>query len=154
IPWSASSMDEYVSKLLRRLAALANVPAPVRKQLDANAPEVEVMRALIDAGRAEHDATEPSWPLLGRLIQEARFIEVCRNLSFLHSSLAVSAEEQWGKVKHLVADHPLHAYAGTFGLDLMHQNPEFLRLFQSIPHAELDYRALSVIQTMFEAAPQ
>src|SRR5262249_32366901 len=69
-------------------------------------------------------------------------------------TLAVSAEEHWGKVKHLVADHPLHAYAETFSLDLMHQNPEFLRLFQSIPHAELDYRALSVIQTMFEAAPQ
>jgi tetratricopeptide (TPR) repeat protein len=141
--WMADSMDEYVKRLPGRLAEMPDLPRAVQRRVTSGASEAEVLRELAEAGRPVPDAG-PSWTMLARLMQEARFVQVCHRLHFLHFTLAVPAADAVAEMRPLIADHPYKAFAESFGVDRAHQQGEFVRLFESLPLMEFDWRAPSV----------
>src|SRR5262249_39783034 len=107
--WMGGSLDEYVDRLPKSLAAIPDLPLDVARDLKANRKEPQLLRELAEAGGAVPGG-EPSWTMLARMILEERFDQVCHHLAFLQFTLAVDATDAVPAALPLVADHPYKAY--------------------------------------------
>ncbi len=108
--------------LATELPRISDLPQSVRDALPADArswasPDsaVKVARALVEAGRT--DVVEPSWTVLGRMLQEAQFVHVWRRASFLTDELNVDASGFLQASRPLVAGHPYAAFIDSLAGD-------------------------------------
>lgn len=99
-------LDERVP---REMLALADLPDPVRKAVQQERGEPDVVRALLAAGRDEHGTAEPTWATLGQLLRETRFVQVFRRFAFMRNAWSVPVDEYLAETQPLIADHPLRA---------------------------------------------
>lgn len=150
---TVTGMEVFARTFPKRLAELPGLPAPVSRLLEKQAPEPEVLAALVDAGRTT-DAAEPSWAVLGRWAQDARFLQVCRRLMFMHDRWAVPVDEFLQAARPLVADHRLVAFVDSFGLDRRRQPAEVARLLAGLPLADLDLRADGIFRVLSQVDPR
>ena len=92
------------------------LPAPARTVIPraiANPDEAITLPAqaavqLLKAG--EDDVAEPSWGVLGRLLQEENFLNVRRMMIFQTKVLGVDSSDYLKDVMPLIADHPCRPY--------------------------------------------
>jgi len=97
--------------LPQKIQAIESIPKVVRDQFDdAKAGEPALFAALAQAGAPDADRGEPSWAVLGRLIQETRFMQVWRRIAFLRGPLATSTAEFWKEAAPAVAGHRYEVY--------------------------------------------
>jgi hypothetical protein len=93
-------------KVLRELKR-ATEEQPGDPALEAGPHRVALVKGLVAA--ADHDSQEPSWEVLGRLLEDVTFVHAFRRLAFFRGSLALpreAYEEQFQAALELVADHP------------------------------------------------
>ncbi len=77
--------------------------------LEADPLRVSLIDGLVAAGEADKDVQEPSWELLGRLLQDVTFVHAYRRLEFFRSGLGLppaSYEDGVKSATELLANHP------------------------------------------------
>ena len=62
------------------LLKMPGLPAAVAKLLENKEPEATVYKKLVEVGRT--DMGEPSWSIVGRMLQDTRFRQVQRRTAF------------------------------------------------------------------------
>jgi tetratricopeptide (TPR) repeat protein len=134
-----------------RLASLPGLPARVTTLLDGQAAEPDVLRALTEAGRPIKESAEPSWSVLGRLAQEARFVQVCRRLTFMRDVWNVPVDEFLTPALPLVADHPYLPFVKSFGVDRRREPRAFQQLIAALPLADLELPAGGILRAETDA---
>lgn len=124
------------STLPGRLQAMAGLPEPVRALLRKQAPEPQVVAALI---AAPADATEPSWNALGHLIREVRYTQTLRRLHFMRFQWNVPVDDYLKEALPAIAGHPYEAMARTFGIDPGRDRQAYTEMVQRIPIVDLSF---------------
>lgn len=108
---------ELPSGLYDRIAALENLPSVVRDVLKTrpkdDLPELaelefraDLIAALKAAGRADEDADEFSWAILGQLLEEMTFQHAQRRLQLEFRILGVPTDESLAALRPVVRHHP------------------------------------------------
>ncbi len=133
----------YASEVPRRLQAMSNLPHGIQAQLDDPANEVLAAKALVQAGRSA-DRGEPSWGVLGHLMDETRFVQVWRRSKFLAYELGVPAGEFVDSVRPLIADHPYRPIIESMGADRARDPARYAALIRevNIPVADIEVTEL------------
>ena len=67
------------------------MPFPIRPGL-ACAMRASLVGSLASAGTIGRDTREPSWELVGRLLEDVTLVHVFRRLEFFHDGLGLPAE--------------------------------------------------------------
>ena len=130
--WAAQFGPAVMAQALpARLQKVPGLPAEVKAALDGG-DEAATVRALVAAGAPGADRGEPSLAALGRIIREARFVVVWRQLRWMRDMLGVPAGDALGEIRPLVADHPYRNYLETFALDPARQRPASGALLKAI----------------------
>lgn len=151
---TVAGMELFSQTFPVRLNAMPELPASVARLLQAGAAERELIPSLVATGRSSADMSEPSWAILGRWAQDARFLQVCRRLYFMKRLWSVPVDDFLVEARPLIADHPLAAYAEGFGIDGVRSRDEYARLLAGLPLADVDYRADALFRALSAADPK
>lgn len=112
------------SSIPARIAQMAGVPQPVRAVVGRKGKELDpaavaaVAQALADAAVDGKDSGEPSWGVLGGLLQEAAFMAIERRAYFEVKQLAVDVGPFIQDAEPLFASHPQAAFIRSYALPL------------------------------------
>jgi tetratricopeptide (TPR) repeat protein len=127
--YGPAAMGHY---LPQRIAAIADVPKPIRDAIDGNhaaipgavddiepndpfsAVVANAARGLVDA--ASHDTVEPSWAVLGKLVEEEQFVEIANFFGVATDATESSLEAGVDAVWPLIKDHRYAWYVKTFSV--------------------------------------
>ena len=109
-----SGMAIFSNDLRRNLKDQPGLPASVAAILEDDGAEAQVTAALIEAGRSDDD-NALSWAALGRLIREARFVQVWHRARFMADVWSVPVDDFLAESRPLIADHPYRALVESFG---------------------------------------
>ncbi|MDR3637083.1 MAG: tetratricopeptide repeat protein [Isosphaeraceae bacterium] len=150
---TTTPIEVYAREVPRRLQAMADLPPGIAPQLDDPANEVAAAKALIEVGRSG-DRGEPSWGVLGRLMDEVRFVQVSRRAVFLAFSLGVPAGNFVKSARPLVADHPYRSLIESFGVDFARDGSRYRALLQEvkIPVVDVEVTELPFFLDMLTVA--
>jgi hypothetical protein len=109
------ALDEEFPARLKSLAAA--LPVTVRGELDkAEGATPALVAALRAAGNPASDAGEPSWSVLGHLVDETRFVQVYRRVYFMARVWNVPVDDEWPALAPTVADHRYRRFLDLFVL--------------------------------------
>ena len=134
---TSAPMAVYASEVPRRLQAMADLPPGIVAQLDAPVNEVPAAKALVAEGRTS-DRGEPSWAVLGGLMDETRFVHVWRRADFLAYRLGVPAGDFVQEALRMVADHPYRTLIESYGVDRVRDSERFQFLLRSVKRPDVD----------------
>lgn len=127
----------YAREVPRRLQAMPEFPPGIAAQLGDPAHEVAAAKALAQEGRSA-DRGEPSWGVLGKLMDEVRFVHVWRRARFLAFALGVPAGDFVDAARPLVVDHPYRPFIESFGVDRVHDYARYAALLQEVKIPAVD----------------
>ncbi len=133
-----SGMEIFSNDLRTNLKDQPGLPASVATILKDAGVEAKVTAALIDAGGVDDD-NALSWGALGRLIREARFVQVWHRARFMANVWSVPVDDFLAESRPLIADHPYRALVEGFGSEARSQPATSLAklLEVEIPDIEL-----------------
>ena len=110
---AAAHVQEMPGLPVQLLTMLAGARADVNvagdPALEADPLRASLIDGLVAAGEADQDVQEPSWELLGRLLQDVTFVQAYRRLEFFRSGLGLPPASYEDGVKiatELLANHP------------------------------------------------
>ena len=72
----------------------------------------EIIESLCEAGSPERDSMEPSWEVLGRLLEDVTFVHAYRRIAFFYSPLGLAHDDyetQLTAACQMLAKHPMAA---------------------------------------------
>ncbi|HVR84139.1 MAG TPA: hypothetical protein VMU54_07500, partial [Planctomycetota bacterium] len=119
------------STIYGRVKAQPDLPQRVLeavRALDHARSEQEGRVVLWKSLLASPEPAEPSWPLLGRLIEETSFMQTVRRGNFLRYQWGVPCDQFVQEVGPLIADHPYGALVRSYVLDARRQPKEWAAL--------------------------
>ena len=105
------------------------------KKEKASLGRAALVAKLLKAGRPEQDSAEPSWAVLGRMIEEVTFAQIYRRAHFLKKFLNVESESFVQEAVKDIPDHPYLAFIRTFAIpdgQRRQETQKLLRQFQVI----------------------
>lgn len=91
-----------------KLAATEDLPAGVRKALEADAPDEDLDDAL-----AAEPGGEPSWGVLAHIARETRFVQAQRRLFFMRNKWGVPVDDFWAAARPGIERHPYRPFLGA-----------------------------------------
>jgi tetratricopeptide (TPR) repeat protein len=150
---SLAGFETFTEAMPKRLATLPGLPAAVSAALERQAPEPDVLEALVESSRTPADPAEPSRAVLARVLQETRFALAWRRIDFLDHRLAVSAADFVEKALPLVAGHPYAPVLEAFKLPRPRHVGEHLKLLSQVPLVDLDLNRVGLIGSFGEVSP-
>lgn len=109
----------------------------------------QLMRALAAVGKPSIDRGEPSWAVLGMVIQEASFLQVYRRARFERRNLDVSPDEFLQAAAPLVAGHRFRMALDGFAWDTR-QRRETLRKLSRMPLEGLEGHGQSLVDQFYK----
>jgi hypothetical protein len=125
-----------------RLKAIPGMPVPPA-DLDGagEASEVAtklppVTRALVAAGQPDKDLAEPSWAVLGRVLQDLQFAQAAREADHQRRILGWSPDEVKEFVRTAmpaIADHPLRDFIVSYSVDPRRQAEAYRNMVRGVP---------------------
>jgi tetratricopeptide (TPR) repeat protein len=129
-----------------RINALPNLPFPAVEKGAVELTEVAtrvppVVKALIDAGKPGKDAAEPSWALLGRMLEDLQFAQTARTARLQRKTLGLSADDLKSFVRAAmpaIADHPLRDFIVAHSIDNLRHADVYRGMLQGLPLAAAD----------------
>jgi thiol-disulfide isomerase/thioredoxin len=117
---TGAALSTLHATLPKRFATLRDLPeavAPLVQQLTPDSAQhiqPKLLDALIDPTRSGRDASELSWSVLGRLIDDVTFVQILRRTQFLFSSLGVPSSDYVTETWPLVVSHPYSGYIRSY----------------------------------------
>ncbi|HEY4309032.1 MAG TPA: hypothetical protein VGN12_06235 [Pirellulales bacterium] len=156
---------ELGERIKDRLRQFSDLPAGVNEELRSRAlgmieghpdpawaggaPRAALVKSLVQAGAVGRDTREPSWELLGRLLEDITIVHVFRRLEFFHDGLGLpssSYRDQLPTAFAAVADHPYLPLAKTAILDPQRDVQQIAKLLESSQAVDLGLSLLPVHQ--------
>lgn len=136
------------ARIYGRLKGLPSLPGRVSasaRGLGAGAPEPQVRTLVWKALLASPEPSEPSWPLLGRLIEETTFMQIVRRGDFMHDTWGVPTGEFVDEVAPLIAEHPCRSLVRSYALDAPRQQKEWAAMMGMLRLSDIteDYQPLA-----------
>jgi hypothetical protein len=125
-----------------RLKAIPGMPVPPADLEGASeASEVAtrlppVAKALVTAGQPDKDLAEPSWTVLGRVLQDIQFAQAAREADHQRRILGWSPDEVKDFVRTAmpaIADHPLRDFIVSYSVDARRQADAYRNLVRGVP---------------------
>jgi tetratricopeptide (TPR) repeat protein len=144
------------SRIYARLKALPNLPKRVKDAIEglkASPSEFEVRASTWKALLASPEPVEPSWSLVGRLIEETTFAQTVRRGEFMRYSWNVPTEEFVSESAPLIADHPYRAVVSSYGLDRNRQKKEWAALFDRVSCVDVSDPYLPLVRATWDLDP-
>ena len=125
--WTAAmGPRQFRSYVMRRIALVDQLPEPVRGEVgdvqaeladdffaDLYAETGAISSALVDASRK--DLQEPSWGLLGRMIEDEMFALMANQLHDATNAVKVPLGPAVERMLPHIEDHPFVGYIESFG---------------------------------------
>ena len=96
----------------------------------------QVAAALIVAGRVGEDSAEPSWAVLGRMIQEENYLNCVQLLHNGRNAVEFSLADVVKELMPLVEGHPYASYVESFRVLPSQQPNEFAEILKDIEFVE------------------
>lgn len=90
-----------------------------------------VALALVDAAQ-NPDVADPSWAILGRLIEETQFRQIQRRIAFMANSWGVEVGDELQELRPVIAEHPYAAQVHSYELDPSRDLDRLKRLFAEV----------------------
>ncbi|MBI2193693.1 MAG: hypothetical protein HYU36_17085 [Planctomycetes bacterium] len=112
---------------------------------EASRSSKKIMNTLERAGSPHEDPDEPSWSLLGRMLEDSAFAQVCRQLHFLRFSAGSSLPEMRARLNSLhpwLEHHPYRPYPVSL---TVHPQNEKERYRDLLTHLEIRDSCLSML---------
>jgi tetratricopeptide (TPR) repeat protein len=147
-----------------RLPALPGIPAAVKLACKspwfsgpadeglppANLPSI--VKALLEAGAPGKDATEPSWAVLARLIEEVAFVQVQRRAHFVRYTWCLPLQDVQkflNQALPLVAGHPYRSFIASYAVEAQRDPPAFSACFADLQIVDADFGMTPLIKAMW-----
>lgn len=137
-----------------RLLEMRDLPADIRRKVDGKpaglqpAGFAEVATGLVEAGSPSTDAGEPSWTVLGRLMQEVSFVQVARNLDRVRRALGRPPSEVQEIIREsmpLIAGHPYRDFLLSYGVDERLQPDVYASLLKHLDVVDIEFTAAPLV---------
>ena len=126
-------MEILTKSFHNSIGALPGLPDSVRELIHTPATDGQICKALIQAGQFASDSGQPSWAVLGRMVQETRFAQVCRRAHFMRYGWSVSPDEFVDQALPLIGDHPYLPFFLSYKADRRRDAQKFVSLLQGLP---------------------
>jgi len=127
----------------------------IRQTDDANeapamddAEVIAVARALLEAGKVGRDEGQPTWSVLGRMLEEVVFTQTARKAWRLRSLLLVLPGEYLDGMLPLLADHPYRRYLQSLRYGAPTQNYKIIEVCTGLDIVDANH----YMQQMFLAS--
>ena len=139
-----AALEEVDMALRERLPEVPGLPENIRSLVDGMEELTEptreqagdpcllrtgIMRGLVVAGEPRNDSGEPSWTLLGHLIEEEYFDHVQEHAYFIRGRLGSNAASFVEWAMGLIADHPYRGYVDNYRYSRGRAKQTPLRIF-------------------------
>ena len=105
-----------------------------------------ICRELIDEGVPDKDKTEPSWAVLGRLIEETTFAHIARKANLIAEQWGVDASDYVQECQPYIEGHPFKFVIDVYGLQ--HQQNLDLSLLKHTLSEPLAAQQISTLRQM------
>jgi tetratricopeptide (TPR) repeat protein len=135
------------TRIYPRVADLPGLPPDIRKLCEErgeDAAEPRLRPKLWKALAAAPDDQEPSWGVLGRLIQETTFKQACRRAFLVRRMWAApraTVLQTVADLAPLVEDHPYRPFIESMTLDRNRQAREWRELLTKITFVDVEIQA-------------
>ena len=126
-----------------RIATMPGLPATLADTLkesadaDESARRTKIVHAC--ANEAARDRGEPSWGVLGRMIEDLTFVQTAMRADFMKRIWGVDTSDYVHEALPLVADHPYRAAIEALGLDAERDGERINALLKDIDIADANY---------------
>jgi tetratricopeptide (TPR) repeat protein len=138
--------------LAEKLRAVDSFPRAVLTNVDnAKGVDPAIFKALKQAGAPSADAGEPSWAVLGRLIQEIRFVQIYRRLHLMRTVWSVPVAEFWNESAATVAEHPYRSYLETLVWARPQANRALVDQIEQIDIANVQVVSVSMLSAIYRS---
>jgi tetratricopeptide (TPR) repeat protein len=149
-----------------RVAALPHLPRSVKSTVgrvggllgqffkqedDDPAAQATIVRALIQAGQDEANPADPSWSILGRMLQEQNFMLVYHRAEFMKNRWSVPTGGYVDEVLPLVADHPYAGFIKAYGIDYRAQREKFNQAVKDLNLVDVVPCMMPIVRATWEA---
>lgn len=118
-------LPESAATAIKMMKPLDKEDEPSGSQ-DWRTRRVKVYKALVRAGSPESDQGEPSWTVLGRLMEEELFVAAIERSWFFKKVLCIDAREVVEAYLPLVAEHPCRGFLEVCGMASGEEDPDDL----------------------------
>lgn len=139
------------TRIYPRIAELPGLPENIKKICDergADEAEAQLRPRLWKALLAAPDTQEPSWGVIGRLLQETTFKQVtrrCRLVSKMWAAPKPTVAQTLAQLLPLVEDHPYRPFIESFGVDRNRQPQEWRELLSKLTFVDVEIEAEHLI---------
>lgn len=143
--------------LWARLLRMPGVPETIASLARAGLAEPEcknrhplickVFQTTIEEGKPGRDPGEPSWAVLGAMLQELTFLHAQRRVQYRHEHDRKDLVNALNWAKPFVADHPYADFLKTYRLDPKEDLWEYTQVVESLPLKDWDLNMLPLIAT-------
>jgi len=111
----------------------------------------KVAEALIESGAVGKDIAEPSWSVLGRMIQELVFTQIHQRAYFMKFQWGVSIDDFLQQSLPLIDDHPYKAVIETYSVDAEGDRERYAALLKDVKVVDVSFTMVSLINAMRDA---
>jgi tetratricopeptide (TPR) repeat protein len=120
-------------------SAIESLPSLKEKsKKDWRAQRVSVVQSLVKAGSPQVDAGEPSWSVLGRLLEEEFFVQAFEGAWFIRQTLCADSEEHVDMMLPLVPEHPYANFLKLCGIAEGEERNQVVKLLGKLQVPEPD----------------
>ncbi|NLS93424.1 MAG: hypothetical protein GXX96_14800 [Planctomycetaceae bacterium] len=102
--------------------------------------------ALVDAGRVGADSAEPSWGVLGRMIQEENLLLSVQILNAMANAVRYSLEDSVAELMPLVDGHPYASYIESYRIHRDEKPNEFAEIVSDLRFVEPQYHMVPALR--------
>src|SRR5262249_50814494 len=140
-----------------RLTRVSGLPDTAREKLAEKEGKVDAVdmaaavRALVEAGQQGKDAREPSWTVLGRMIEDTAFVVIFESAQFYRRRLSPSPDEVKETTRPLlplVAEHPYKNVVLVQGIDERRQAEVYRSLLEEVELVDVEATAEPALDMM------
>jgi len=107
----------------------------------------QVIRTAFEEGQPGRDSGEPSWAVLGAMLQELTFLHAQRRVQYRAEHYRKDLDNGLKWAKQFVAGHPYADFLKTYKLNPKEELWEYTQVVESLPLKDWDLNMLPLIAT-------
>ncbi len=147
-------LPESVQSLLMQEQSDSSFKAFVSTGGGLSSTSNQVAAALIIAGRVGEDSAEPSWAVLGRMIQEVNYLNCLQLLQNARNAVEFSLADLVEELMPLVEGHPYAGYVESFRVLPSQQPNEFAEVLKDTRFVDPQFHMSRSIRDIWNVKTQ
>ena len=106
----------------------------------------QLAKALVETGTLSAESVQPSWGVLGRMIEETLFLQIYRRVDFMKNMWAVEYGDFLKKVSPMIRTHPYARMISAMGFEPKREIAEINDAFDSVKMNEPNLSLFSAMR--------